>query len=77
MKQLTVYVNDKSYSHFVELIKHLKYVKKIEVAEEAVTDNDIKKNIKLGLKELEKFKKSELKVTSSKQFLDELQHLPH
>lgn len=76
MKQLTVYVNDESYSHFVELIKHLKYVKKVEVVE-TETNNDIKMNIKEGLNELKKFKKSELKVTTSKQFLDELQHLPH
>lgn len=76
MKQLTVYVNDESYGHFVELIKHLKYVKKVEVVE-TETNNDIKMNIKEGLNELKKFKKSELKVTTSKQFLDELQHLPH
>ena len=73
MKQLRVYISDSSYNHFMELVKHLKYVKKVESVEE---DSKIQvvESIKAGLIEVTQFKKGNLKVTSSKQFLNDLQH---
>jgi hypothetical protein len=71
MKQVTVYTTDKEYSHFVELVKNLPYVKKIE-ADDTPTKEDVLKNIKTGLEEVKKFQRGKLKITSAKDFLDEL-----
>ena len=73
MKQLTVYINDTSYNHFMELVKHLSYVKKVESNDEN-SKLQVVESIKTGLKEVAQFKKGNLKTTTSKQFLNELQH---
>ena len=73
MKQLTVYINDTSYNHFMELVKHLSYVKKVESNDEN-SILQVVESIKAGLKEVSQFKKGNLKTTTSKQFLNELQH---
>jgi uncharacterized protein YlbG (UPF0298 family) len=73
MKQLTVYVNDTSYDHFMELVKHLSYVKKVESNDEE-SKVQVIESIKAGLKEVTQFKNGNLKTTTSKQFLNELQH---
>jgi uncharacterized protein YlbG (UPF0298 family) len=73
MKQLTVYINDASYNHFMELVKHLSYVKKVESNDEN-SKLQVVESIKAGLKEVSQFKKGNLKTTTSKQFLNELQH---
>ncbi len=71
MRHVTVYTTDKEYSHFVELVKNLHYVKKIETDEEPAKE-DILDNIKAGLEEVRLFKKGKLKTTASKEFLNEL-----
>ncbi len=71
MRQVTVYTTDKEYSHFVELAKNLHYVKKIETDGEPANE-DILENLKLGLEEVQLFKKGKLKTTSAKDFLNEL-----
>lgn len=71
MRQVTVYTTNKEYSHFVELAKNLHYVKKIETDEEPTKENIIG-NIKVGLDEMQLFKKGKLKTTSAKDFLNEL-----
>ena len=71
MRYATIYTTDKEYSHFVELAKNLHYVKKIEMDEEP-TKQDVLRNIKTGLKEMQLFKKGKLKTTSAKDFLNEL-----
>jgi len=71
MRHITVYIDEKEYNHFLELTKHLSYVKKIETDEETSTE-EIIKNIKTGLKEVELYKKGNLKTTSAKDFLNEL-----
>jgi uncharacterized protein YlbG (UPF0298 family) len=73
MKQLTVYINDASYNHFMELVKHLSYVKKVESNDEN-SKLQVVESIKVGLKEVSQFKKGNLKTTTSKQFLNELQN---
>ena len=73
MKQLTVYINDTSYNHFMELVKHLSYVKKVESYDEN-SKEAIVELIKTGLTEVKKFKKGNLKTTTINQFLNELQH---
>lgn len=71
MRHATIYTTDKEFSHFVELAKNLRYVKKIETDEEPLKDN-VLDNIKAGLKEVSLFKKGKLKTTSAKFFLNEL-----
>ncbi|HMS29871.1 MAG TPA: hypothetical protein PKD32_08470 [Saprospiraceae bacterium] len=70
MRHVTVYTTDKEYSHFVELVKNLHYVKKIETDED--TKENVLNNIKAGLKEVSLFKKGKLKTTPAKDFLNEL-----
>lgn len=71
MRHVTIYITDKEYSHFLELAKSLRYVKKIETYAEP-SKNDVLNNIKTGLKELKLFKKGKLKTTSANDFLNEL-----
>lgn len=71
MRHVTIYTTDKEYSHFLELAKNLHYVKKIET-DEAIEEENILENIKIGLEEVQLFKKGELKTTSAKSFLNEL-----
>jgi hypothetical protein len=71
MKQITVYTTDEEYGHFMELVKNLQYVKKIETNEKLVKENIIK-NLKKGFEEMKLIKKGKLKTTSAKDFLNEL-----
>jgi uncharacterized protein YlbG (UPF0298 family) len=71
MRHVTVYTTDKEYSHFIELVKNLHYVKKIETDDEP-TKEEILNNIKAGLEEMQLFKKGKLKTTPAKDFLNEL-----
>jgi hypothetical protein len=71
MRHVTIYTTDKEYNHFLELVKSLTYVKKIETDDEP-TKEEILDNIKAGLEEMQLFKKGKLKTTSSKDFLNEL-----
>lgn len=71
MRQVTVYITDKEYSHFVELAKNLHYVKKIETDDEP-TKEEIVSNLKRGFEEMQLIKKGKLKTTSLNDFLNEL-----
>jgi uncharacterized protein YlbG (UPF0298 family) len=71
MKQVTLYITNKEFSHFLELAKNLNYVKKIETGDEP-SKEEILDNIKAGLSEVQLFKKGKLKTTSAKEFLNEL-----
>ncbi len=71
MRHVTVYTTDKEYRHFVELVKNLHYVKKIETDDEPEKVG-VLENIKAGLEEVKLFKEGKLKTTSAKDFLNEL-----
>ncbi len=71
MRQVTVYVADKDYQHFIELTKNLHYVKKIETDEEP-TKQAILDNLKEGFEEMALIKKGKLKTTPLNDFLDGL-----
>jgi len=51
MRQVTIYTTDKEYCHFIELVKNLKYFKKIETDEEP-TKQELINNIKKGFIEM-------------------------
>lgn len=70
MRQVTVYIADTEYNHFIELAKNLHYIKRIETDSES--KDDILENIKIGLEEVRMFKEGKLKTTSASDFLDEL-----
>ncbi|GAB1448544.1 hypothetical protein MASR2M44_16130 [Bacteroidota bacterium] len=72
MRHITVYTTDKEYNHFIELVKNLHYVKKIETDEEP--NEDDLENIKAGLEEVNLFKNGKLKTKSAKDFLNELKY---
>jgi hypothetical protein len=71
MRHITVYTTDKEYSHFVELVKNLHYVQKIETDEEP-TKEEILSNLKNGLEEMRLIKEGKLKTTTLSDFLHEL-----
>ncbi len=71
MRHITVYTTDNEYSHFLELVKNLHYVKKIELDNEP-SKEDIVENIKEGFKEMKLIKQGKLKTTSLNDFLNEL-----
>jgi len=71
MRQVTVYVADKEYNHFVQLAKNLSYVKKIETDDEP-SKEEIMEGIKAGLEEVKLYRKGKLKTTPAKDFLNEL-----
>jgi uncharacterized protein YlbG (UPF0298 family) len=71
MRHITVYTTDNEYSHFLELVKNLHYVKKIELDNEP-SKEEIVENIKEGFKEMQLIKQGKLKTTSLNDFLNEL-----
>ncbi len=71
MRQVTVYVADKEYNHFVQLAKNLSYVKKIETDDEPSKEETMD-GIKAGLEEVKLYRKGKLKTTPAKDFLNEL-----
>jgi len=71
MRHITVYTTDNEYSHFLELVKNLHYVKKIELDNDP-SKEEIVENIKEGFKEMQLIKQGKLKTTSLNDFLNEL-----
>ncbi len=71
MRQVTVYITDKEYNHFLQLARSLDYVKKVETDDDP-TKEDVLNNIKAGLEEVRLFNKGELETVSAKDFLNEL-----
>lgn len=71
MRPVTVYINENEYSHFVELVKNLHYVLKIDTHEEP-SKAEVLDNIKRGFEEMQLIKEGKLKTTSLSDFLNEL-----
>lgn len=71
MRPITVYINENEYSHFVELVKNLHYVLKIDTHEEP-SNAEILDNIKRGFEEMQLIKEGKLITTSLSDFLNEI-----
>lgn len=71
MKQVTVHIADKKYTHFVELMKSLDYVKKVETEKEP-SKQQILQELKEAIKELALIEKGKLKARPVKDLLNEL-----
>ena len=71
MKQVTVHIADRKYAHFVELMKSLEYVKKVD-SEKEPSKNQILLELKQAIKELALIEKGKLKSRPLKDLLNEL-----
>ena len=71
MKQITVQISESKYAHFVELLKSLDYVKKVN---ETVSSNKQKilQELKQAIRELTLIEQGKLKSRPLKNLLDEL-----
>jgi hypothetical protein len=68
MTQITIHIQDSKVPFFMELIKNFDFVK----VDNHPTKEEIKKNIKQGLKELQLVEQGKLKTRPAKDFLNEL-----
>ncbi len=71
MKQVTVHIADKKYTHFVELMKSLDYVKKVETEKEP-SKQQILQELKEAINELALIEKGKLRARPVKYLLNEL-----
>ena len=71
MKQITLQIPDKKYSFFMELIKNLDFVKKIEEDHEP-SKEEILDGLREAVKELNLIKAGKKKARNAEEFLNEL-----
>lgn len=70
MKEIFLKVEESKLQFLLELIRNLDFVQIEENKEDS--KEEIKANLTEGLKELQKYKKAELKTTPAKDFINEL-----
>jgi len=71
MKQIVLHIPDKKYPFFMELIKSLDFIKKVESDKDS-SKEEILQGIKQAVKELNLIKAGKLKAKPIKNLLDEL-----
>jgi len=71
MRQVTVYITDEEYGHFVQLAKNLHYIKKVKTDEDP-SKKEILDNLNRGFEEMKLIKEGKSKTTSLNDFLNEL-----
>ncbi|ELR72896.1 hypothetical protein C900_00857 [Fulvivirga imtechensis AK7] len=71
MKQITIHIPDKKVPFFMELIKSLKFIKKVETEEET-SKEQILKDLKSAVEEVNQIKAGKKKAQPLSEFLDEL-----
>ena len=71
MKQVTLTMPDKKYGLFMELIKKLDFIKKVETNDEP-TDEQVLQGIEQAVKEVKLVKAGKLKPRPLKELLDEI-----
>lgn len=75
MATLTLEIQDKKLKFFKDLIKHFSFVKIQETELDEDTDEQVRENIRQGVKELQLVLKGKKKATPFKEFLKELDEL--
>ena len=71
MKQVTLHIPDKKYPFFIELIKSLSFIKKIE--EKPVSEKDkALQNLREAVHEMNRIKAGKIKARPLQELLDEL-----
>lgn len=68
MAQITLHIKDNKVPFFMELIKNFDFIK----IEKYPSKEEVKENIRQGLKELQLVEQGKLKSRPAKEFLDEL-----
>ena len=71
MKYITLSIPEQKYSFFMELIRSLGFVKKVN-EEEAPSKEEILEGIREAVEEVKLHKRGKLKLKTVQQFLDEL-----
>ncbi len=71
MKHITLSIPDQKYSFFMELIRSLGFVKKIE-EEDGPSKEEILDGIKEALEEVKLHQQGKIKLKTAQEFLDEL-----
>lgn len=72
MTQITLNIKDSKVGFFLELIKNFDFVKVEKQDYIEPSKDEIKENIKQGLKEVRLIEQGKMKATPLKDFLDEL-----
>ena len=72
MKQVIINIPDKKYPFFIELVKSLGFVKKMETIEDASTSEQLKSEIRQAVEEMKLIKSGKLKGRPVQELLDEL-----
>lgn len=72
MKQVTLHITEKKYPLFLDLVKSLNFVKKIELEEEEPTKEQVMEGIRQAVKEVNLIKAGKSKAVSLTDFLNEL-----
>jgi len=72
MRQVTLHIPDKKYPLFIELVKSLDFVKKIEEENIEPSQKQIIQGIKQAVKEMNLIKAGKLKARDARYFLKEL-----
>ncbi len=69
--RLVLSIQDSKLSFFLELIRNFRFIK-VEVLDKEPSKEEIKSNIRKGVKELQLIEKGKLKTTPLKDFLNGL-----
>ncbi len=71
MRQVTLHIPDKKYTIFIELLKSIDFIKKIEETNEP-TKEDVLEGIREAVQEVNLIKAGKLKGINAKDLLNEL-----
>jgi hypothetical protein len=74
MKQVTLHIPDSNYAFFMELIKNLSFVKKVEEskAENAPSKKEVMDSIVEGIQKAKLHSEGKIQLQTAQQLLDEL-----
>jgi len=72
MRQVTLHISDKKYPLFIELVKSLDFVKKIEEEDSEPSKEHILQDIRQAVKEVNLIKAGKLKARDARELLNEL-----
>jgi hypothetical protein len=71
MKQVTIHIPDNKFPFFMELIKSLKFIKRVET-EEGTSKEQILEGLQEAVEEVNQIKAGKQKAQPLSEFLDEL-----
>lgn len=72
MRQVTLHIPDKKYPMFMELVKSIDFIKKIEEENEEPTKEKTLQGIKQAVKEVNLIKAGKLKARDARELINEL-----